>query len=77
MEFALAWDMPKIKFHHKMKEYDRYYTSFFGNNGDAGPAICEYALQNYSRWEQLIDGWQRPILEDKYFSYFNYCESKI
>lgn len=26
--------------------------------------ICGHALQSYRKWEQLIDDWQRPILED-------------
>lgn len=27
LEFALAWDMPKIQFHKKIKEYTRYAAS--------------------------------------------------
>jgi non-lysosomal glucosylceramidase len=65
LEFTLAWDMPVINFTKKTKEYSRYYTKYFGKNGDAGPAICDYALSNYSRWESLIDQWQRPICEDR------------
>lgn len=42
----------------------RYYTKYFGIKNDAGPLICEHALQSYGKWEQLIDEWQRPILED-------------
>lgn len=57
--------MPKIKFFKNIKHHWRYYTKFFGKTEEAGPTICEYALQNYSKWEQLIDAWQKPILEDK------------
>lgn len=42
----------------------RYYTKYFGVKNDAGPVICGHALQSYRKWEQLIDDWQRPILED-------------
>lgn len=64
LEFALAWDMPIIKFYKKMKEYTKFYTKWFGKNCDAGPSICEYALQSFTRWESMIDAWQRPIIDD-------------
>ncbi|KAG4076220.1 hypothetical protein HA402_014769 [Bradysia odoriphaga] len=64
LEFVLAWDMPKVKFFKNTKQYWRYYTKFFGRTGEAGPPICEHALQNYGKWEQSIDSWQRPILDD-------------
>lgn len=56
--------MPEINFFKNTKKYWRYYTKYFARTGESGPAICEYALQNFSKWEQLIDAWQRPILED-------------
>lgn len=64
LEFSLVWDMPKIHFTKRSKEYYKYYTKYFGKNGDAGPSISDYALHNYGKWETLIDEWQRPILED-------------
>ncbi|XP_053672231.1 non-lysosomal glucosylceramidase isoform X1 [Anopheles nili] len=64
LEFALVWDMPKVHFQKRGKEYHRYYTKYFGKSGDAGPMISDYALNNYAKWERLIDEWQRPILED-------------
>lgn len=64
LEFALVWDMPIVNFHNKTKEYSKYYTKYFGKSGDAGPVISDYALQHFSHWENLIDEWQRPILED-------------
>lgn len=56
--------MPTIQFYKKIKEYTKYYTKYFGKNGDAGPSICEYALQSFTRWESMIDAWQRPIIDD-------------
>lgn len=64
LEFGLVWDMPIVNFHMKTKEYSKYYTKYFGKSGEAGPTISEYAFQNYPHWENLIDEWQRPILED-------------
>lgn len=64
IEFALAWDMPIIHFTKKVKEYSKFYTKYFGKAADAGSKIAEYALQNYLHWENLIDEWQRPVLED-------------
>ena len=43
----------------------RFYTRFFGNHGNAGPALCCHALTHYPEWETKIEAWQRPILEDE------------
>lgn len=64
IEFTLVWDMPVVHFTKKVKEYSKFYTKYFGKGADAGPKIAEHALQNYSHWENLIDEWQRPVLED-------------
>uniref|UniRef100_A0A1L8E229 Non-lysosomal glucosylceramidase n=1 Tax=Nyssomyia neivai TaxID=330878 RepID=A0A1L8E229_9DIPT len=64
IEFCLVWDMPIVNFGKKLKQYSRYYTKHFGNSGEGGPRIADYALTNYHKWEQQIDAWQRPILED-------------
>lgn len=42
----------------------RYYTKYFGANGDAGASICAYALHNYDKWDQMIFAWQQPVLDD-------------
>ncbi|XP_055852929.1 non-lysosomal glucosylceramidase isoform X1 [Episyrphus balteatus] len=65
LEFVLAWDMPNIKFPKKINTHSRYYTKYFGDDGEAGPKICDYAIKNYSNWEKLIDAWQKPILDDE------------
>ncbi|XP_046661993.1 non-lysosomal glucosylceramidase isoform X2 [Homalodisca vitripennis] len=64
LEFALVWDMPRIHFHLNTKEHYRYYTKYFGKDGEAGPVISHFSLANFSRWEEEISAWQRPILED-------------
>lgn len=42
----------------------RYYTKYFGANGNTAHNICAYALENYERWEHTISSWQQPILND-------------
>ncbi|XP_053264076.1 non-lysosomal glucosylceramidase [Podarcis raffonei] len=64
LEFALAWDMPCIRFGSKEKEHRRRYTRFFGSRGDACPALSHYTLSCYQAWEEKIEAWQRPILEN-------------
>lgn len=64
LQFALTWDMPVITFTKKTKEHTRYYTKYFGKDGKAGPLMLDYALQHYSKWENLIHEWQQPVLED-------------
>uniref|UniRef100_A0A4W3ICV7 Non-lysosomal glucosylceramidase n=1 Tax=Callorhinchus milii TaxID=7868 RepID=A0A4W3ICV7_CALMI len=64
MEFCLAWDMPKIYFGAKEKEHSRWYTRYFGANGKACPGLSHYSLTHYKEWEQKINDWQRPILEN-------------
>uniref|UniRef100_A0A672RRE4 Non-lysosomal glucosylceramidase n=1 Tax=Sinocyclocheilus grahami TaxID=75366 RepID=A0A672RRE4_SINGR len=40
------------------------YTHYYGTKGDAAPSLSHYALTHYSKWEESIDEWQRPILQD-------------
>lgn len=43
----------------------RRYTRFFGSNGDACPRLSHYALTHYKQWEEKIEAWQQPILENR------------
>lgn len=63
IEFCLVWDLPKIHFWEKENHYWKYYTKFFGKEGNA-PALSVYCLENYERWESEIEKWQAPILAD-------------
>ncbi|XP_020832746.1 non-lysosomal glucosylceramidase isoform X1 [Phascolarctos cinereus] len=65
LEFALAWDMPKILFGARGQAHYRRYTRFFGQEGNAAPALCHYALTQYRSWEERIAAWQNPVLEDR------------
>lgn len=64
-EFALVWDMPQINFKLKGYKYKRRYTKFFGSDGQATEDLSLYALENYGDWEEKIEEWQQPVLNDK------------
>jgi non-lysosomal glucosylceramidase len=61
--FALAWDLPITQFGAGSKWYKRY-TQFYGQNGRNAWAIAADALDDYRGWEEAIDVWQQPLLED-------------
>lgn len=61
--FSLAWDMPLVRSGLGTKYYRRY-TKFYGQDGEAAPAIARDALINYPSWETEIESWQKPILDD-------------
>lgn len=66
IEFGFVWDMPKVQFPKGEKIFTKYYTRYFGADGEAGPRILDYAFKNYSSWEHLIhEEWQKDVLEDK------------
>ncbi len=61
--FSLAWDMPLARSGFGTPYYRRY-TQFYGTEGNAAPAMARDALLAYPAWEEQIDAWQKPILED-------------
>ncbi|XP_061171988.1 non-lysosomal glucosylceramidase-like [Saccostrea echinata] len=65
LEFTLTWDMPIIHFKARENFYARRYTRWFGMDGEAGPRMSSYAAANYKTWEQKIEEWQKPVLENK------------
>lgn len=66
IEFGFVWDMPKVQFPKGKKIFTKYYTRYFGADGEAGARILDYAFKNYSSWELLIhEEWQKDVLEDK------------
>uniref|UniRef100_A0A9J2P6Z0 Non-lysosomal glucosylceramidase n=2 Tax=Ascaris TaxID=6251 RepID=A0A9J2P6Z0_ASCLU len=65
MEFALAWDMPIVQFGARKRNYRRRYTRFFGDRGDAAPALCAHSLTVYEQWERRINDWQDPVLNHR------------
>lgn len=61
--FTLTWDMPKFGF--STQTLKRFYTKYFGEDGNAVPQLSSYCISNYLRWEKEICNWQRPILQNK------------
>ncbi|CAM9631050.1 unnamed protein product [Chrysoparadoxa australica] len=67
--FSLSWDMPMARFGGGLS-LPRRYTKFFGREGKASPLLCEHALAFLPRWEQMIQDWQNPVLEDPHLPKF-------
>ena len=53
-------------FEYEYAHSRRRYARWFRDGRDGAVRLGAYALAHASRWEQLIDRWQRPILDDKY-----------
>ncbi|XP_074583993.1 uncharacterized protein LOC141840012 [Curcuma longa] len=62
--FALAWSSPKVKF-QKGSTYHRRYTKFYGTSERSAVNLVHDALKNYEWWEEEIEKWQNPILQDE------------
>ncbi|PIN12075.1 Glucosylceramidase [Handroanthus impetiginosus] len=61
--FSVAWSSPKVKF-CKGKSYHRRYTKYYGTSEKAAKDLVHDALTNYKLWEEEIEKWQNPILQD-------------
>lgn len=52
--FALAWDMPAVTFPARPEEqFFRWYTRFFGRDGQAAPKLCAEALALHKNWQDV------------------------
>jgi non-lysosomal glucosylceramidase len=60
--FVLSWDFPVMEFAQGIS-YFRRYTDFFGRSGQNAWAIAQAALDQYKTWQQQIQTWQEPILQ--------------
>lgn len=61
--FALSWSSPKVKF-QKGCTYNRRYTKFYGTSERSAMDLVHDALKKYKWWEEEIEKWQNPILND-------------
>ncbi|CAD5176314.1 unnamed protein product [Musa acuminata subsp. malaccensis] len=61
--FALAWSSPKVKF-QKGCTYHRRYTKFYGASERSAINLVHDALKKYKLWEEEIEKWQNPILQN-------------
>jgi non-lysosomal glucosylceramidase len=60
---VLAWDLPIMEFSPGERRY-RYYTKYFGKTGRNAWKIATTALAEYTNWDEQIQKWQNPILQD-------------
>lgn len=65
IEMSLVWDMPVIHFRNQQKNYNKFYTKFFGS-ANATLKIVEYIFKEYKRWEDKIYKYQERVLNDQY-----------
>lgn len=42
----------------------RWYTKWFDKSKLDGTVLCLYTLENRAKWEEAINKWQKPILDD-------------
>jgi non-lysosomal glucosylceramidase len=59
--YTISWDIPKVRFGYG-REWYRYYTKFFGFDGQNATRIASTALDNWQDWNSKIIEWQKPIL---------------
>ncbi|XP_064607909.1 non-lysosomal glucosylceramidase-like [Liolophura sinensis] len=64
VEMCLTWDMPIIHFGANGKRYARRYTRWFGTEGNASPDLARHCFKHYPFWEEKIEAWQSPILQN-------------
>ncbi len=62
--FVLSWDLPVTEFATGKFAYRRY-TDFFNRTGRNAWALAQTVLSNYRTWQQKIQAWQQPILEQQ------------
>ena len=65
VEFALSWDTHNAAW-GTGKSVRRRHSTFFPNDSElASAAMCDIALKSYGDWEQKIESWQQPILNNE------------
>ena len=62
--FILAWDLPIMEFAPGVQYYRRH-TDFFGRTGTNVWPMIRTALKLSDMWQESIDSWQKPILENQ------------
>ena len=63
IRFALAWDLPTIRFGAGRTER-RYYTRNWGTGGRQAEAIGAMGLVKSAPWSDAIDGWHAAEIRD-------------
>ena len=62
--FSLAWDHPIVRFGEGRGVHPRY-TKFYGISGNNVQQICKDSLNQWRLWDEEINKWQMPIINDK------------
>lgn len=66
--FVLSWDYPIVEFGkspRKGTQWWKKYTQYFDNNYNNSFQIASEALENYKSWEEKIDHWMNPIINNQ------------
>ncbi|MEB3294315.1 MAG: GH116 family glycosyl hydrolase [Synechococcales bacterium] len=67
--FILAWDFPVMEFAQGVNYFKRY-TDFFGRTGRNSWTIAKQGLKNYANWQEQIQSWQQPIVDQNLPDWF-------
>ena len=63
VSFALAWDLPIVEFGGG-RRWRKRYTDEWGTTGDRAAEIAQHGLALRGAWQEAIEAWQTPVLED-------------
>ena len=61
---VISWDFPVVRF-NSGTEWWKKYTEYFSRNGNNSFKIAKEALNNYKKWEEKIDEWMNPVINNK------------
>ena len=62
--FVVSWDFPVMTFGWGT-QWLKKYTEYFNKKGNNAFSIARLSLQNYSKWEQQVDAWMKPVIQSK------------
>ncbi|KAL5111080.1 Non-lysosomal glucosylceramidase [Taenia crassiceps] len=66
-DFFLTWHMPRVHFRSALVAYRRRYVRWFSEDIIGGASeLLVYASQRAHLWDEAIESWQSPILEDSH-----------
>lgn len=65
IDMTLVWTMNPVQFRNKKRTHQQFYTKWFpGTELEVAEEMSKYSLEHYGDWNQAIEDWQRPTLED-------------
>ncbi|EUB58430.1 Non-lysosomal glucosylceramidase [Echinococcus granulosus] len=67
-DFFLTWHMPRVHFRSALVAYRRRYVRWFSEDIIRGASeLLIYASRRAHLWDEAIESWQSPILQDSRF----------